>query len=84
MAAPTGGQSPIEWGEIPYVHPFAVHSRGLRASQRGDVRTDVRTDGISPHSTGLRPLSGPLPKKQGGSGIFLGGHSMSPWCPHGK
>ena len=24
----------------------------------------VRTDGISPHSTGLRPLSGPLPKKE--------------------
>ena len=27
----------------------------------GDRRTDGRTDGISPHSTGLRPLSGPLP-----------------------
>ena len=26
--------------------------------------TDVRTDGKSPHSTGLRPLSGPLPKKR--------------------
>ena len=39
--------------------------QGLRASQRGDGRTDVRTDGqtdgISPHSTGFRPLSGPLP-----------------------
>ena len=43
--------------------------QGLRASQREDVRTDVRTDGISRHSTGLRPLSGPLPKKRG---IFYG------------
>ena len=25
--------------------------------------TDGRMDGISPHSTGLRPLSEPLPKK---------------------
>ena len=31
--------------------------------QGGDGRTDERTDGISPHSTGLRPLPGPLPKK---------------------
>ena len=31
---------------------------------RTDGRTDVRMDGISPHSTGLRPLSGPLPKKR--------------------
>ena len=28
-----------------------------------DGRTDVRMDGISPYSTGLCPLSGPLPKK---------------------
>ena len=28
-----------------------------------DGRTDERTDGNSPHSTGLRPLPGPLPKK---------------------
>ena len=27
----------------------------------GGERTDGRTDGKSPHSTGLRPLSGPLP-----------------------
>ena len=26
---------------------------------------DGRTDGISPHSIGLRPLLGPLPKKNG-------------------
>ena len=30
----------------------------------GGGQTDVRTDGKSPHSTGLRPLSGPLPKKR--------------------
>merc|ERR1712212_102119 len=43
---------------------------GLRTgwmAQRGDRRTDVRTygrtDGKSPHSTGLCPLSVPLPKK---------------------
>ena len=36
-----------------------------RTYGRTDGRTDVRTYGISPHSTGLRPLSGPLPKKQG-------------------
>ena len=60
----------------PSVRPPSIHLRGLRtswrglgasqqglrASQRGaDGRTGGRTDGISPHSTGLRPLSGPLP-----------------------
>ena len=34
--------------------------------KRTNVRTNERTDGKSPHSTGLRPLSGPLPKKEGG------------------
>ena len=28
-----------------------------------DVRMNERTYGKSPHSTGLRPLSGPLPRK---------------------
>ena len=43
-----------------------VSWRSLRASQGGTYgQTDRRTYGISPHSTGLRPLSGPLPKKQG-------------------
>ena len=37
--------------------------QGLRASQRGDVHMDGRMDRISPHSTGLLPLSGPPPKK---------------------
>ena len=33
-----------------------------------DERTDEHMDGISPHSTGLLPLAGPLPKKgEGGS-----------------
>ena len=35
--------------------------RGLRGLQGG---TNERTNGISPHSTGLRPLPGPLPKKE--------------------
>ena len=39
---------------------------GLKAwldgpGERTDERMDGRTDGKSPHSTGLRPLSGPLP-----------------------
>ena len=42
-------------------------SQGQGGDGRTDVRTYGRTDGrtygISPHSTGLRPLSGPLPKK---------------------
>ena len=38
-------------------------SKGLPARLGGDVHTDGRTDGKSPHSTGLRPLLGPLPKK---------------------
>ena len=34
-----------------------------------DGRTNGWTDRKSPHSTGLRPLSGPLPKKQSPKGI---------------
>ena len=30
--------------------------------RRGDGRMDVRTNGKSTHSTGLPPVSGPLPK----------------------
>ena len=43
---------------------------GLRPgwmAQRGgqtNIRTDEQTNGKSPHSTGLCPLSGPLPKNQ--------------------
>ena len=33
-----------------------------RTYGRTNVRTDEQTDGKSPHSTGLRPLLGPLPK----------------------
>ena len=56
-----------------YVRPFPplwALQPGLRPSQawggtygRTDERTDKQTYGKSPHSTGLRPLSGPLPKK---------------------
>ena len=42
--------------------------KGGRTDVRTDGRTyghtDGRTYGKSPHSTGLRPLPGPLPKKQ--------------------
>ena len=34
-----------------------------RTDGQKDGRTDGWTDGKSPHSTGLGPLSGPLPKK---------------------
>ena len=39
-------------------------SEGLLGGPVGGGRTYGQTDGISPHSTGLRPLSGPLPKNQ--------------------
>ena len=43
---------------------MAGWASGLAGWPRGgDERTDGRTDGKSPHSTGLRPLPGPLPKK---------------------
>ena len=54
--------------------------QGLRTSQRGDGQTDGRTFGISPHSTGLCPLSGPLPKNQQNTvieSIKKGSHSSS-------
>ena len=37
----------------------------LRALWQTDAMTDGRPYGISPHSTGLCPLSGPLPNKKG-------------------
>ena len=44
---------------------LAGWASGLAGWPRGgDGRTNVRTDGKSPHSTGLRPLSGPLPKNE--------------------
>ena len=36
----------------------------LDGPEGGDGQTYVQTDGKSPHSTGLRPLSRPLPKKK--------------------
>ena len=72
-SGPDRGQSPVEWGDFPSVCPsvrsplWAIQPGwlGLRpgwmAQRGGDRRTDGRTDGKSPHSTGLCPLSGPLP-----------------------
>ena len=39
-------------------------SEGPEGLRGGDGRTYIRTYGISPHSKGLRPLSGPLPKNE--------------------
>ena len=41
-----------------------VGQRSLKAGQSNEGPTDVQTDGISPHSMGLRPLPGPLPTKR--------------------
>ena len=40
-----------------------AYQKGLMACQEAQRGTEVHMDGISPHSTGLCPLSGPLPKK---------------------
>ena len=42
----------------------------IQMDKHTDQWTDRSTYGISPHSTGLHPLLGPLPKKEsiGGSG----------------
>ena len=42
---------------------FEAQLEGSEGQLRGG-QTNERTDGKSPHSTGLRPLPGPLPKKQ--------------------
>ena len=92
-SGPNRGQSPVEWGDFPYVRPsirpsvcpsvcpsicpsvpppgwLAGPQAWLAGPQawldgpeggRTDGRTDGRTYGKSPHSTGLCPLSGPLP-----------------------
>ena len=80
-SGPDRGQSPVEWGEIPYVRPYvrtsplwlalrpcwlAPRPLQLAAGQMDgwmDGWMDAQTYGISPHSTGLCPLSEPLPKK---------------------
>ena len=41
--------------------PLAGPWAWLTLKLSGDVRTHGRMDGKSPHSTGFRPLSGPLP-----------------------
>ena len=76
-SGPDRGRSPVEWGDFPSVHtyvrlfvppPLAGWASGLAGWPRGgngrtDGQMDERTNGKSPHSTGLCPLSGPLPKK---------------------
>ena len=54
---PEGSQGPSEGSK-----GLPEESEGLPGGTGGG-RTYGRTDGISPHSTGLRPLLGPLPKK---------------------
>ena len=86
-SSPDRGQSPVEWGDFPFVPP-SVHLSvppsgpssqawlaGPQAWLAGPqawldgpeggtyVCRDKQTNGESPHSTGLRPLSEPLPKK---------------------
>ena len=76
-SSPDRGRSPIEWGEIPSVrtsiHPSfhcpskgsECHLVGSEGQTEGGGWTggwmEGRTDGISPQSTGLCPLSGSLP-----------------------
>ena len=70
-SGPDRGRSPIEWEDFPSTH-LSVHlswlpgwALGLAGWAKGgctDGRTNVRTYRKSPHSTGLCPLSGPLPK----------------------
>ena len=58
---------PTLLGQAGWASGLAGWASGLAGWPRGGGRTDERTDeqtyGKSPHSTGLRPLSGPLPKK---------------------
>ena len=76
-SGPNRGQSPVEWGDFLFVCPSVRTSvcsplrlQGWLAGPQAwldgpeggtDGRTNERTNGKSPHSTGLRPLSGPLP-----------------------
>ena len=72
-SGPGMGRSPVEWGKILFVR-LSVRPSTLQRPEpdlgrpkpgsglwRADGRTDRRTNGIFPHSTGLRPLSGLLP-----------------------
>ena len=72
-SGPDRGQSPVEWGDFPYVRSFVcmyVHTSpplghpARPEAQRGermDGRTDIRTYGKSPHSKGLVPYRGSCP-----------------------
>ena len=68
---PDRGQSPVGWGDFPSVRPSRLALRhdwlGLRPAWQafgpgGDIQIDVLMDGKYPHSAGLCPLSGSLPK----------------------
>ena len=50
-------------GSLALLSGLAGWASGLAARGGMNGRTNERTDGKSPHSTGLCPLSGPLPKK---------------------
>ena len=64
---------PKEWGHFSsgdhsgHCDPLEGSEAQLEGSEgqpKGDGQTNGRADGKSPHSKGLRPLPGPLPKKQ--------------------
>ena len=65
-SGPDRGRSPVEWGDFLFVHPFVRPSPPAWLALRPDWLalgpSRGRTDGKSPHSKGLCPLSGPLPK----------------------
>ena len=100
-AYPQSSELPSNFSNFPS-YPFDRQSDPSDLSQDGrtdgrtdgrmDGRTDGQTDGKSPHSKGLRPLSGPLPKKRklerdchideqvkGEMGRFFSNHI--PMCP---
>jgi len=59
-SGPDRGRGPVEWGD------FRMDGR---TDGRTDGWTDRRTNRKSPHSTGLCPQLGPLPKKDA-NGFF--------------
>ena len=75
-SGPNRGQSPVEWGDYPYIclfiHPSPYLGQAWLAGPQAwldglEEGTKVQTNecmfGKSPHSTGLCPLSELLPKK---------------------
>ena len=59
---PEGFEGLLEWPECLQAEPLGLQG-GLGGDGQMDGQTDGLTNGISPHSTELCPLSGPLPKK---------------------